>query len=102
MPDYQERQRWRRERYSIHGPGGYSTEERENLPPVGQSNLATMGLAIGLLLMVIQLWLLTIAFDAYLAGNRGQTLGVAICSGLVFLGGLLMLRFLNRRPARWR
>lgn len=101
MPDYQDRQRRRRARHTIHSPSGYSTTERETLPPVGQGNIATMGLAIGLLLVVIQLWLLTIAFDAYLAGERGQTVGVAFCSGLVFIGGLLMLRLLNRRPARW-
>lgn len=99
MPDYAERERHRRELDTIRGTG-YTTSQRENLPPLGQGNLATLGLAIGLLLVVVQLWLLTIAFDAYLAGNRGQTLGVAICSGFVFLGGLLMLRFLNRRPAR--
>lgn len=101
MPDFEDRQRYLSERETIHSPSGYSTRDREKLPPVGQSNLATMGLAIGLLLVVIQLWLLTIAFDLYLAGQRGQTVGVAICSGLVFIGGLLMLRFLNRRPARW-
>ena len=71
-------------------------------PPVGQSGLVTLGLAIGLLLVTIQLWLLTIAFDLYLEGTRGPTVGVALWSGLVFLGGLLMLRLISRRPRRQR
>lgn len=103
MPDEHESYRKHRERDSIHGPSGrMSISEREKRPPVGQSGLTTLGLAIGLLLLTIQLWLLTIAFDLYLAGERMQTVGVAISSGLVFLGGLLMLRLLNRRPMRRR
>jgi hypothetical protein len=82
----------------MHGSTGLTTSELEKRPPVGQDGLTTLGLAIGFLLLAIQLWLLTIAFDLYLAGARGATVGVAICSGLVFIGGLLMLRMLNRRP----
>ena len=52
--------------------------------------------------MAIQLWLLTIAFDLYLEGERGKTVSVAIASGLVFLGGLGMLRLLDRKPRRLR
>jgi|GEM_PF-1256933 len=83
----------------MHGSPDLSPQERAKRPPVGHDGLATLGLAIGFLLMAIQLWLLTIAFDLYLAGERASTVGVAVCSGLVFLGGLLMLRVLNRRPA---
>ena len=84
----------------VHGSHDLVPQERAKRPPVGQDGLATLGLAIGFLLMAIQLWLLTIAFDLYLAGERAATVGVACCSGLVFLGGLLMLRVLNRRPVR--
>jgi hypothetical protein len=66
----------------------------------GQATLALLGLMIGILLMGIQLWLLTLAFDLYLEGKRSETLIAAIISGLVFLGGLLMLRYLHRSP--WR
>jgi hypothetical protein len=66
----------------------------------GQATLALLGLMIGILLMGIQLWLLTLAFDLYLEGKKSETLIAAIISGLVFLGGLLMLRYLNRSP--WR
>jgi hypothetical protein len=60
--------------------------------------LVLAGLAIGLLLMGIQLWLLTIALDLYLAGAGGQIWQLALASGGIFVGGLLMLRLLKRRP----
>ncbi len=87
---------------TIHSPSGATTSERERLPAVGQQGLATLGLAIGLLLVAIQLWLLTIAFDLYLENERAKTVGVAIASGFVFLGGLGMLRLLDRKPRRRR
>ena len=67
-------------------------------PPPGQMTLVLAGLAIGLLLMGIQLWLLTIALDLYLAGQGAQVWQLALVSGGIFLGGLLMLRLLGRRP----
>jgi hypothetical protein len=69
-------------------------------PRPGQDVIVTMGLAIGLLLMALQLWLLTLAFDLYLARKRGDTLSVAFFSGLVFLGGIVMLLLIERRPSR--
>src|ERR687886_1172050 len=60
--------------------------------------LIMAGLMIGLLLMSIQLWLLTIALDLYLAGASRQIWLIALVSGAIFLGGLLMLRLLRRRP----
>jgi hypothetical protein len=60
--------------------------------------LVLAGLAIGLLLMGIQLWLLTIALDLYLAGAGARVWQLALVSGAIFLGGLLMLRLLRRRP----
>ena len=100
MPEHANHRQHRIERPAIHGPSGTTVEEQATRPPVGQSGLAMLGLAIGLLLVAIQLWLLTIAFDLYLEGERAETVGVAFSSGLVFLGGLLMLRLLNRRPRR--
>jgi hypothetical protein len=67
-------------------------------PPPGQMGLILAGLTLGLLLLGIQLWLLTIALDLYLAGAGAQLWQLALASGAIFLGGLLMLRFLNRRP----
>src|SRR5699024_5146866 len=78
------------------------TEEHRPRQLPGQTGVIMLGLSIGILLMGIQLWLLTIAFDLYLAGETGDTVAVAICSGLVFLGGLVMLRILDRSPRRSR
>jgi hypothetical protein len=75
-------------------------EEERPGPPRGQAAIALLGLMIGILLMGLQLWLLTLAFDLYLEGKQSETLIAAIISGLVFLGGLLMLRYLYRYP--WR
>jgi hypothetical protein len=67
-------------------------------PPPGQEAVVMAALAIGLVLMGIQLWLLTVALDLYLAGKGDQIWGLALVSGAIFLGGLLMTRMLRRRP----
>jgi hypothetical protein len=67
-------------------------------PPPGQMALVMAGLAIGILLMSIQLWLLTITLELYLAGEGQQIWLIALVSGAIFVGGLLMLRLLRRRP----
>jgi hypothetical protein len=60
--------------------------------------LIMAGLAIGVLLLSIQLWLLTIALELYLAGEGDRVWLTALVSGAIFAGGLLMLRLLRRRP----
>ncbi len=74
-------------------------------PPPGQGPVVGAALAVGILLMGVQLWLLTIALDLYLAGKCAQVWGIAAVSGLIFLGGLVVLWVLGRRPrtiTRWR
>ena len=61
-----------------------------------QLALIMLGLSIGILLMALQLWLLTLAFDLFSSGNRTQTVVIAAISGLVFAGGVTMLRLLDR------
>ena len=78
-----------------------TTADVERRPPPGQVAVVLAGLAIGILLMGIQLWLLTIALDLYLAGHSTDIWLLVIISGLVFLGGLLVLRVLARHP-RWQ
>ncbi len=60
--------------------------------------LAT-ALLLGLVLMAIQLWLLTVALDLLLGGRPEGLLRLAVASAAVFAGGLLVLRLL-RAPAR--
>ena len=71
-------------------------------PAPGQSGLVMLGLSVGILLMSVQLWLLTLAVNLYLAGDPGGTLIAAIVSGGIFLGGLLMLWILRRSARRRR
>lgn len=59
-----------------------------------------LGLGIGILLMGLQLWLLTVAFDLYRAGKNSETVVASIISGCVFLGGVVMLLVLTRGPSR--
>lgn len=63
----------------------------------GRGPLALAALAIGLLLMAIQLWLLTVALDLFLAGQGMDVWPLAVISGFIFAGGLAMLWLLRRR-----
>ena len=68
-------------------------------PPPGQGPVVLAALAIGITLLAIQLWLLTVALDLYLGGRGGEVWRLAIVSGLIFAGGRLMLWLLRRRSA---
>ncbi len=58
-------------------------------PLPGREALLLAALVIGLLMLGMQLWLLTVALELYLAGEGDHVWGLAIVSGGVFLGGLL-------------
>ncbi|HBY95716.1 MAG: hypothetical protein M5U01_10980 [Ardenticatenaceae bacterium] len=74
-------------------------ESGEPRPPSpGQQAIILAMLMIGILMMGVQLWLLTVALELYLGGNGSDVLWLALISGLIFLGGLLVLRVLGRRP----
>jgi hypothetical protein len=45
--------------------------------------------------MAVQLWLLTVALDLYLAGEGRSVWQIALASGAIFAGGLVMLRLLR-------
>ncbi|HEU4643381.1 MAG TPA: DUF6755 family protein [Gemmatimonadaceae bacterium] len=80
----------------VHGEGTPGTRTEAPLPAPGQSGLVSFGLAIGVLLMAVQLWLLTLALNLYLLGDRRGTVYATVISGLIFAGGLIMLRVLRR------
>ncbi len=67
-------------------------------PRPGQMPLVTMAGAIGVILMGIQLWLLTVALDLFLSGKGDQVWQLALVSAAIFLGGLFMLWLLHRHP----
>jgi hypothetical protein len=76
-------------------PAGTPTDP-PSLP--GQAALVGAALAIGILLLGIQLWILTVALDLFLEARGGQVWLLAAVSGLIFVGGLLVLWVLRRRP----
>lgn len=86
------------DRRSIDGAvRGYDAPE-DRLPPPGHQAVVMAALMLGLLSMGIQLWLLTVALELYLSGHGPQVWLLALVSGLIFLGGLLGLKVLGRRP----
>jgi hypothetical protein len=72
------------------------TQREEPVTP-GRQAVVLMMLALGILLLGVQLWLLTVALDLYLAGEGGRIWLASVVSGLIFAGGLLVLRLLERQ-----
>ena len=70
----------------------------DRTPPPGRQAVVMAKLALGVLLLGVQLWLLTVALDLYLSGDGPDVWTLALFSGIVFLGGLLALRLPGRRP----
>lgn len=70
----------------------------ERLPMPGRQAVLIAALVIGLLMLGMQLWLLTVALEMFLRGDGEDIWGLAVASGVVFLGGLFTVRLLNRRP----
>ena len=63
----------------------------------GRAAVLLAALLVGLLLMGMQLWLLTVALDLYLGGQGRQIWLLALVSGAIFVGGVVMLAVLGRR-----
>lgn len=53
-------------------------------------------LALIVLLLVVQMWLLTATLEGYLAGHRDVALPAAILSGVLFLGCTGLYLFVRR------
>ena len=81
-----------------------STSGTENVPlpdvreMPGRQALLMAALALGLLMLGIQLWLLTVALELFLSGEGNEIWGLALVSGVVFGGGLLATWLLSRKP----
>ena len=73
-------------------------------PPQRRELTAIDGaLALLAVLLIVQIWLLTAALEAYLAGHHESALPAAIASAVLFAGacGLyLLVRGLDRRSRR--
>lgn len=68
-------------------------------PAPGHRAMTLAAVTIGVVLLGIQLWLLTVAVDLYLGGEAAEAWTLAVASGLVFLGGLFAYWLLGHRPS---
>ena len=59
-------------------------------------------MALIILLLVVQIWLLSATLEAFLAGHRETALPAAIISGLIFLACLGLYIFVDRMDAEAR
>lgn len=50
-------------------------------------------MALIFVLLIVQVWLLSATLDAFLAGHRDAALPGAVVSGLLFLGCVVLYRF---------
>jgi predicted Co/Zn/Cd cation transporter (cation efflux family) len=55
-----------------------------------------------ILLLIVQIWLLWAALEAYLAGHRETALPAAVISGLIFLACAGLYLFVDRVDAESR
>jgi hypothetical protein len=69
-------------------------------PRAGQGPVLSAALAIGILLLAIQLWMLTVALDLYLGGRGDRIWQLTLGSFVVFVGGVLSIRLLSGRLFR--
>lgn len=54
------------------------------------------GMALIVILLVVQIWLLSATLEAFLAGHTGAVLPAAVFSGLLFLACLALNFFVER------
>ena len=53
-------------------------------------------MALTVILLIVQIWLLSATLETYLAGHTGAVLPAAIFSGLIFSGCLVLDFFVTR------
>lgn len=67
-------------------------------PPPGEGALLSAAVAIGILLMGVQLWILTVALEQFERHHYGEVYALTGISALIFAGGVAMLWMLRRTP----
>lgn len=73
------------------------------LPPQNRGLTAIDGaMTLIVVLLIVQMWLLTAALEAFLAGHRETALPAAILSGLLFFACLGLYLFVDRVDAEVR
>lgn len=78
-------------------PGGH--ERRNPTPPPGEGALLSAAVAMGILLMGIQLWILTVALEQFERHRYNEVYALTGISALIFIGGVAILWMLRRTPS---
>ena len=71
-----------------------------SLPPENRGLTAIDGaMALIVILLIVQIWLLSATLESYLAGQRGAAVPGAIISALLFAACFALYRFVDRIDA---
>lgn len=75
----------------------------KEVPPRNRGLTAITGaMALIVVLLIVQIWLLSAALESFLAGNRKSALPAAVFSGLMFLVCIGLYSFVDRVDSQRR
>lgn len=77
---------------------GFREQPKRAIPPPGEAGLVGAALMVGILLLALQLWILTVALEEFQRHNDQRTYLLAGISALIFAGGLAVRWLLKRTP----
>src|SRR5450631_4040124 len=80
------------------GSDSYGERARMNTNPPQNRGLTAIdgAMALIVILLIVQIWLLSATLESYLAGHREAALPAAIISGILFAACLGLYRFVDR------
>jgi hypothetical protein len=78
-------------------PGGQERHKTAVAPP-GEGVLLSAAVAMGILLMGMQLWILTVALEQFERHHYREVYALTGFSALIFAGGVAILWMLRRTP----
>ena len=78
---------------------GFREQPKRAVPPPGEAGLVGAALMIGILLLALQLWILTVALEEFQRHNDSRTYALAGISAIIFAGGLAVRWLLKRTPS---
>lgn len=77
----------------------FREQPRRTVPPPGEAGLVGAALMIGILLLGLQLWILTVALEEFQRHNDERIYILAGISAAIFAGGLAVRWLLKRTPS---
>jgi uncharacterized protein DUF6755 len=83
-------------------PSGEQLGIGERAPDKGALTAIDGANALIVVFVIVQMWLLSAALEAALAGERETALPAALASGVLFAGCALLWRFISRLDLRAR